>query len=269
MEYILLILLGIVAGTMGSLVGLGGGIITVPALLFFQRMGWLSQPLEHQNIVAISLMAIIFTAFASTLTNHKYGRIDFKSGLIFFLGAGPAVAIGAWAGMYVPEGVFYILFGMLMLFTTYLLSVRDRIKPLDVNSDISRVFTCQGVTHRYSFNRYIAIAISALAGFIAGIFGVGGGSFYVPMMVILFKFPVYVATATSMFMILLATIVGSISHVMLGNVVLLYVLFVGLGAYLGGVIGPTLASRLSGRTILVILRLIIVVVAIQMILKGI
>ena len=269
MEYILLILLGIVAGTMGSLVGLGGGIITVPALLFFQKMGWLSQPLEHQNIVAISLMAIIFTAFASTLTNHKHGRIDMKSGLIFFLGAGPAVAIGAWAGMYVPEGIFYILFGMLMLFTTYLLSVRDRIKPLDINSDISRVFTCQGVTHRYSFNRYIAIAISALAGFIAGIFGVGGGSFYVPMMVILFKFPVHVATATSMFMILLATVVGSISHVMLGNVVLLYVLFVGLGAYLGGVIGPTLASRLSGRTILVILRLIIVVVAIQMILKGI
>lgn len=269
MEYIILILLGIVAGTMGSLVGLGGGLVTVPVLLFFQQMGWLSQPLEHQNIVAISLMAIIFTAFASTITNYKHERIDIKSGLIFFLGAGPAVAIGALVGMYVPEGIFYILFGILMLFTTYLLSVRDRIKPLDVKSDISREFTCQGVTHRYSFNRYIAIGISAIAGFIAGIFGVGGGSFYVPMMVILFKFPVHVATATSMFMILLATIVGSISHIMLGNVVLLYALFVGAGAYLGGILGPNLAARLSGRTVITILRLIIVVVAVQMILKGI
>ncbi len=269
MEYVLLILTGIVAGSMGSLIGLGGGIITVPVLLFFNEMGWFSQHLEHQQIVALSLMAIIFTSAASTITNYKLKRICFKSGLIFFIGAGPAVILGAMAGKFLSGGLFYILFGILMFFTTYLLTVRDKIKPLRIRYNISRSFISQGVEHNFSFNSYLAIAISAAAGFFAGIFGIGGGSIYVPMMVILFKFPVHIATATSMFIILLTSIIGGISHILLGNVVLLYVITIGIGAYIGGALGPIIAARLSSNTLVLILRLVIIIVAIQLILKGI
>lgn len=269
MEYVLLILTGIVAGSMGSLIGLGGGIVTVPVLLFFNEAGWFPQPLEHQQIVALSLMAIIFTSTAATLTNYKHKRIDIKSGLIFFAGAGPAVILGAFIGGYVSSGIFYVLFGALMLFTTYVLAVRDRIKPLDVKSNISCTFTLQGVEHKYSFNSYIGMGISAFAGFIAGLFGIGGGSIYVPMMIVFFKFPAHVATATSMFIILLTSVIGSISHIFLGNVIWAYVLVIGIGAYLGGAIGPTLAAHLSSKTLVSILRIVIVLVAIQLIYKGI
>lgn len=269
MDFLLLVILGLVAGTFGSLIGLGGGIITVPILLFFNELGWFPQPLEHQEIVALSLMAIIFTSVAATITNYKHKRIHFKTGLILFIGAAPAVVLGAIVGEFISGGLFYILFGVFMLFTNYLLSIQDRIKPLKIRNNISRSFSLQGEKFNYSYNSYFVIVVSAVAGFLAGIFGIGGGSIYVPMMIILFRFPVHIAAATSMFVILLTSIIGSLSHVFLGNFILLYVIAIGIGAYIGGAIGPSIAARLRSNTLVLILRLVLIIIAIKLIIEGI
>lgn len=268
MDFLLLFFIGIIAGTIGSLVGLGGGIIIVPALLFLQSLGILGHSLEHQNIVAISLMAIIFTSLSSSISNYRNNKIDIKSGLIFFIGVGPAVILGTIASEYIDERQFYILFGLLMFLTTYLITIKDKIKPVKLKCNMIRHCEFDGLQYEYSYNIYLGIIISAVAGFIAGLFGIGGGSIFVPMMLILFKFPIQVATATSMFIILMLSIVGSISHIFLGNIIISYVIFIGIGAYIGGAIGPIISSRVSSKTLINILKLVIVIIAIQMIFKG-
>jgi len=270
LEGVVLFLIGLISGTFGSVVGLGGGVIIVPSLLFFQSLGLFSHPLSPQNAVGISLMVMIFTAFAATLFNYKQKRVDVKSGLFFFLASGSAATIGAMINKYIQLKQFYILFGIVMLFITYMLTRQNKMKPKNVKWSVIREYIDgEGNKYEYGYNKLVAFSITGFAGLLAGLFGIGGGAILVPMMVILFRFPPHVATATSMFIILMSASIGSVSHIILGNIIFLYVLFIGPGAFIGGRLGSLIASKLSSKTLVTLLQVIIILVAIQMIYKGI
>lgn len=270
MEWIILFLIGLIASTFGSIVGLGGGVIIVPTLLMAESAGILSYPLEPQNAVGISLMVIVFNAISSTLYNYKQKIVDLKSGLFFFIASGPATMLGAFLSEYMKIKQFYILFGLVMLITTYLLSKQKKMKPVKISWDVTKEYTDkEGNIHTYGYNRLASFLITGIAGLIGGLFGIGGGAILVPMMVLLFYFPIHVATATSSFIILLSSSLGSISHLVLGNVILYYVVFLGIGAYIGGRLGAYIATRLSSRALITALRVVIILVAVQMIYKGI
>lgn len=83
MEYFILIILGLIAGTIGSLVGLGGGIVIVPSLLFLSGFTGLFHHVTPQMAVGTSLFVIIFTGLSSTIAYMKYKTVDYKSGLLF------------------------------------------------------------------------------------------------------------------------------------------------------------------------------------------
>ena len=80
LEYIMLLFIGLIAGTVGSLVGLGGGIIIVPLLIGLHS-------LSPQLAVGTSMVTVVFTGLSSTLTYMKHKRVDYKSGLILFIGS--------------------------------------------------------------------------------------------------------------------------------------------------------------------------------------
>lgn len=269
MEWTILVAIGLIAGTFGGIIGLGGGIIIVPSLLFVSSLGLLSYTLEHQNAVGISLMVMIFITTASTLYNYKQKRVDIKSGLSFFFASGPAAILGAITSNYVPSKHFSIIFGVLMLAVTYLLSKQKEIKPKKIKWSVTREYIDgEGNRYEYGYNRKVSFAVTGFAGFLSGLLGIGGGVILIPMMVILFRFPVHVATATSMFIILLSASMGSILHITSGNVIFIYVLIIGIGAYIGGRIGAFVSSKMSGKSLIIALRLVIIVVGIQMIYKG-
>ena len=269
MDWIILIAIGLIAGTFGSVVGLGGGVIMVPALLFVNSFGLFKYSVEHQNAVAISLMAMIFIAISSTLYNYKQKKVDVKSGLFFFLASGPAAILGSFINKYIELKQFYILFGIVMLIITYLLSRQKKMKPKHIKWDVMREYVDnKGIHYEYGYNRLVSFIITGIAGMLSGLFGIGGGTILVPMMVILFHFPPHVATATSMFIIILSASTGSISHIFLGNVIFTYVLFIGAGAYIGGRLGAYINTRMSSQALINFLRIMIVVVALQMIYKG-
>ena len=269
LEWIIMFLIGMIAGTFGSIVGLGGGIIVVPALLFINSVGVLSVPILPQNAVGISLMVIIFTAIASTVYNYKQNKVDIKSGLFFFLASGSFALVGSYINQYIELKQFYIIFGLVMIFITYLLSKKKNKKAVNVSWHVIKHHIDEsGEEWEYGYNKVIAFAVSGFAGLLAGLFGIGGGAILVPMMVILFHFPPHIATATSMFIILLSATVGSISHLVLGNIIFIYVLMIAPGAYLGGKLGSFLATKLSSQGLIKLLRIVIILVAIQMIYKG-
>jgi len=72
-----------------------------------------------------------------------------------------------------------------------------------------------------------------------------------------------------MFIILMSASVGSIAHIIQGNIIFIYVLIIGTGAYIGGRLGAYISTKISSKTLIVLLRLIIVLIAGQMIYKGI
>ncbi len=267
--YVLLVLVGFLAGTVGSLVGLGGGIIIVPSLLV---LGYFYPQFAHitpQIAVGTSLLLVVLTSLSSTIFYMKEKRIDFQSGLLFFIGSGPGAILGAYLTRYFQSDYFFIAFGIFMILVAAILTFQDRFKRRKIKWDVPRTFVDgSGEKYEYGYHRATAITISVLVGLISGLFGIGGGTLLVPMMIILFSFPPHVATATSMFIILLSSIFGSATHVIQDNIDWIAALLLAPGAWIGGKTGAWISTKLSGKGLMIALRLALVLVAIRMIMKG-
>jgi hypothetical protein len=266
--YLLLLLIGLVSAAFGSLVGLGGGIIIVPALIFLDPV-WLHLGITTPVAVGTSLLVLIITALSSTLAFIKQKRVDFRSGWLFFTTSGPASMLGAYLTSVFHPKQFQLWFGCFMLLMAILMIARQYMKPLEIRWKIRKTFTdAAGAVFEYGYSLIAALAIGFCVGFVSGLFGIGGGSLFVPMMVLLFAFPPHVATATSMFVIFLSSITGSAAHVLEGEISWLSALFLAPGAWIGGKIGARIASRMSGSRLLWLLRLTLFVLALRLIWEG-
>lgn len=271
MEWIILVIVGVLASSLGSLIGMGGGIIVVPALLYLATLPEFSH-LTPQVVVGTSLFTMIFTGLSSTLAYMKLKTVDYKSGLIFLIGSGPGSILGAWVTEKLDLHSFNLYFGLFIIFVSFVLMIKDKLKPLPFRKDkgVVRQFTDNiGRNFEYGFSPIVAILISFVVGFLSGIFGIGGGSLMVPTMIILFFFPPHVAVATSMFMILPTAILSSITHITLGNVNWLYALALVPGAWIGAKVGVFLNTKLKSKTIVWIIRIILIVVGVRLMYQGI
>lgn len=105
--YFILFTLGLIAAIIGSLIGLGGGVIIVPALLLFQEHFGALSHITPQIAVGTSIVIIIFTATSSTLTYAKKRKVDVGSGLFFFLASGPGAMLGAYINQFFSEALFF------------------------------------------------------------------------------------------------------------------------------------------------------------------
>lgn len=267
-HFLLLLGIGAAAAVFGSVVGLGGGIIIVPSLILFSPLLF-GEPMSHATAVGTSLFVLIFTAAASTLTYVRQNRVDFRSGWLFFITSGPGALVGAAVTPLLGGNAFQFAFGLFMLAMAVLLAVRDRLKPLRIQWKIMRTHVDpHGNEHHYGYHIVPVLAIGFFVGLVSGLFGIGGGSLFVPLMVLLFRFPPHVATATSMFVILLSAVLGSVSHLVQGNIDFWAAAALAPGAVFGGWAGAKIASRLSSRHLLLVLRLTLFAFSLYMIWKS-
>ncbi|WP_226670641.1 sulfite exporter TauE/SafE family protein [Metabacillus litoralis] len=267
MDYLLLLFGGLLAGTVGSLVGLGGGIIIVPLLLGLGTISSLPN-ISPQVAVGTSMIAVVFTGLSSVLFYFKNKQVDVKSGMIFFVTSGPGAILGAWLNKLIYTNLFSLYFGIFMILVSLLLMIRKKIIPLEHSkqSTIIRTVTApNGGTFSYGFNLTLALSISFVVGVISGLFGIGGGSLLVPSMILLFSFPSQIAVATSMLIVFLSAILSSITHITLGNVNWVYVLMLIPGAWFGGKLGAIINNKLNDKIIISLLRIILIVIGLRMI----
>jgi uncharacterized protein len=271
MEFVLLLVLGVLAGTIGSLVGLGGGIIIVPALLYLGGSTSLISEITPQVAAGTSLIVIIFTGLSSTLAYYKQKTVDYKSGLIFFIGGGPAGILGAWANKQLNVDSFSLWFGLFMILISFVLMIKDKIKPLkrEQNKGIWRTYIdSSGNERTYGFQPATGILVAFIVGFLGGLLGIGGGSLMVPAMILVFLFPPHIAVATSMFLLFLTSVMSSAAYVVMGNINWLYALALVPGAWMGGKWGAALNRRLPSKMIVRLLRIVLIIVGIRLIYEG-
>ncbi len=271
MEWIILVLIGLIAGSLGSLMGLGGGIIVVPALMILSGYVGILAGITPQVAVGTSLLIMIFTGLSSTLAYLKQKTVDLKSGWLFFAGSGP----GALVGVYLNNGIdvqsFLLYFGTFIIFVSFVLMIRKHLKPLKLTKRGIRrqYFNEAGESIEYGYHPFVALSIAFVVGMFSGLFGIGGGSLMVPAMILMFGFPPHRAVATSMFMIFLSAILSSVSHIALGNVNWLYALALVPGAWFGGKLGAAINQRLKSDTVVNILRIFLIIIGVRLIYQGI
>jgi uncharacterized protein len=268
-EWVILFCVGLFAGTLGSLVGIGGGIIIVPILLYLATVFASLSSFSAQLAAGTSLLIVMLTAISSVIAFHKQKRIDYRSGVLFFVGAGPGSLVGAYFSNFFSTDSFLLGFGVFLLLLSLLLMLKDKLKPISFSHVIERTYTdSSGEIHHYGFHTPTAIIVSFVIGIISSLFGIGGGAMLVPMMLMIFRFPPLVATATSMFVIFLSSVTGSFTHILQGHISWLVLILIAPGSWIGGKLGAYLSQKMSNRVLLIIFRITLVLVAIKMVLDG-
>ncbi|MDQ0159522.1 sulfite exporter TauE/SafE family protein [Alkalibacillus salilacus] len=272
----IMFIIGLLSAFVGSIAGLGGGVIFVPVLLFLATFSDAFSWVTPQNVVAMSLIVMIFTGLSSTLTFLKRQRVDVFSGSLFLSGSIPGALTGVYVNQFVAVDTFQFYFGLLMLLVTAMFFVKKMLikenhvpKVKDGRLRVVRTFELSGQATTYSYNAVLGIFIAFFVGMMSGLFGVGGGSLMVPAMILLFGFPAHIAAPTSMFMIFFSSFTSSVAHISAGHVMWLYTLMSIPGSWLGGYLGAVVNQRLNGRTIEWILRMIMIIIGIRLIIQSI
>ena len=271
MEFVLLAIVGLLSGIVGALIGLGGGVILVPAMLFLVATVAFFPDLSPQQIVGLSVIMMIFTGFSSTLSYINVKTVDYRSALIFFAGSAPGTVVGAFVNKGLDLPSFNLYFGILLVFLSLLLLVRDKLKVVYwfVENGKKNTFTdSMNKEYVYGYPIWFALLLTFGVGFASGLFGIGGGSIMVPAMILLFLFPPHVAVGTSMLMVFLSSIINSITHISLGNVPWIYTLAIVPTAYIGAKIGASLNKKMKSETLVVILRLALLILGLRSIYEG-
>ena len=271
MVYVLLLIIGICSGIVGALVGLGGGVVLVPATLFIGVTLGMIPDLTPQLVVGLSAVMMIFTGLSSTLSYMKAKIVDYRSGFIFFIGSIPGTIVGANVNKGLDLPSFNIFFGIFLIILSIVLLVRDKLKPIEwfVKNGTNREFIDpQGKKYVYGYPVWFALLFCFFVGMISGLFGIGGGALLVPAMIILFLFPPHVAVATSMFLVFLSSLVNSASHIYLGNVPWLYTIPVIPAAYIGAKLGARLNKQMKSEKVVLALRVILLLLGMRSIIDS-
>lgn len=271
MMILISILIGLLAAFIGSLVGLGGGIILVPSLLFLGTTTEMFSWVTPQVIVGVSLMAMMFNGLASTIGYLQLKRVDIKTGLLFLSGSIPGSFAGAKLNVFIDTNHFSLYLGLLMIVIFILLFIdRDKLssgKTLKL-SERTRTFKIGQEVYQYNVHPFPAFILSFVVGLISSLFGISGGSIIVPSMILFFGIPVEIAIGTSMFMIFFISLISAMTHAFLGHMMWKYVAFFMIGAYLGGFFGSKIGPRLKGNFLVWLLRIIVLIAAIRLIVDG-
>ncbi|MFC4558671.1 sulfite exporter TauE/SafE family protein [Virgibacillus kekensis] len=268
MVYIICMLIAVIAAFIGSLIGLGGGIVLIPSLIFMHHFTDAFEWATPQVIVGISLVTMVFTAMSSTVSYFKKGRVDYKTGMLFLTGSIPGGIFGSWLNQYVEMESFSLYFGILTIAISMLFLIKRKPGKTVKDESKGRTFMLEGENHYYNVSVFPAFIISLVVGLISGLFGIGGGSIMVPAMIILFGIPIHIATATSMFMIFFISVISAGTHVYLGHIIWEYAIFFIPGAWIGGTLGAKVNQMIKGNKLEWLLRVVLVVIGLRLIIEG-
>jgi uncharacterized protein len=210
---------GLVAGILGGLVGVGGGVIMIPLMTEILRF-------RQQEAHGTSLVAVVFTAMAGSFIYYLHGSADIPASALLAAMALCTVRFGAKYCCFLPEwklkryfGVFLLMMALLLLAKPFLPHAVEGASPVWI--------------------RWCVLAVlGVLTGFVSGMLGVGGGIFMVPMMVIFAGIAQHTAQGISLLAMIPASAVGAWTHFQAGNTrkSLLPGLIAGvlIGVYAGG-----------------------------------
>jgi hypothetical protein len=245
-ENLWLVPLGFVAGVIGSIIGLGGGIVIVPVLAILG--------IPHTVASSSSLFAAFSNSVASTASYAKQKRIDYKNGLRLGLFSTPGTILGAVLSGQATSDAFKILFGIVLVASCYYLFVKRNLESKQSTISAKMLVMSSG--------------ISFFAGILSSFFGIGGGIVFVPLMIIGLGLAVKNATATSQLILMFSSAFGMITHALLGHANFEYAALLSIGAFAGGLVGARLSLEIKENKIRLLIMVAILAAAVKLFLDA-
>jgi len=263
-DLIFLPLLALPVGVLAAMVGVGGGIFIVPLLTLIYDF-------KTPEAIGTSLAMIIFTSIFSTVSYSRQKRIDYKVGLVLSVATIPGAIVGALAANIINPAQLGLIFGIFLVFVALrMLFTYNWGKQEAKRTDKfwhRKIIDSDGTIFEYYSDLRKGFPLSFFGGFFSGLLGIGGGVVMVPIMHFLMDFPIHLAVATSMFIMIFTSLAGASTHFTLGNVYFEYMILLCVGIIFGTQVGAYISKRTSGKTLRRVFGVIVILVSIMMIQK--
>ena len=273
--YIGLAFTGFGAGLLGALLGIGGGVFVVPALILIFGV-------PELKAIGTSNVAVVATSTAGASTYVRSRLANIRLGLVLLISTTLAALVSSLVASLLPARLLSGLFAIVLFYVaiTMLRSGKTKdlsLRPLERGDRTSQALGLEGTYHdaasgqteRYSpRNVRSGMGISALAGVMAGLLGVGGGIIQMPVMNLLMRIPLKVATGTSNFMIGVTATSAAFVRYANGDVDPLLAVPTALFVFLGAKVGAWLVPRTPNARLKMIFGWVSIVIALLMIMRA-
>jgi len=268
----LLVLTGMTVGMVGGFIGVGGGYMVTPALIVFGFPGYMASGIDVMHIAGKSVVA--------TVRHRQLGNIDWILGLAMVGGAMMGVEMGVrllnytkalgLSGIALLTGSVGIMIGLFVYTQLETHKAQKKINELTLaGKTVGRELRVSTIplffqsialkpivrchTARLVISMWVIVIVGIATGVLAGFFGVGGGFIRVPALVYMVGATTHIAVGTDLLEIVVSGGYGALRQYMSGNVDMIAVFFMIIGAMFGAQFGSIATSFVRGPAIRYIL----------------
>lgn len=214
-------LISFLACSIGSLIGIGGGVIIVPLLL---GMGVPKELAAFSSSAAVLAMAIL-----SSITYKKRNQGSIKTAALMGIGSIPGSTIGVAINKMVSQEIFDLLFATVIILLIIVMVIKSKLPPIKLKG-------------------WVIPIIGVFVGILSGTFGIGGGPIIVPCLLVLFSFNHREASATSVYITLITTANALLTHIVNGNTDMSLAIFMIPAAIIGSKFGTYYNKKVKEGT---------------------
>jgi uncharacterized membrane protein YfcA len=257
-----IMLVGVLAGLLGALFGIGGGIIIVPIMTLFFG-------LTAMEAAAVSLVGIVATSAGGTSYYIKNGVTNVRLGLLLEIGTVIGSIIGAAIAVFIADWAVMVVFSAVIIISGLKMIVGRTTSRVSDKGEFSYHDVKDGKEYRYDVNhRAGGLAACGFAGVISSLTGVGGGVIKVPVMNLYMGVPIKAATATSNYMVGITAFTGAIIYFLSGHVIIDTAAFVAIGTFIGALVGSSVTRFIDTASLKRYFSILLFVIATIMLLQA-
>jgi uncharacterized membrane protein YfcA len=261
------------AGLLGSLLGLGGGIIVVPALTLLLGI-------DIRYAIGASIVSVIATSSGAAAGYVKEHMTNLRVAMFLEIGTTTGALSGAFLAGMIGGRWLYVIFGLIMGYSAVAMfrkrnqAVSVQVPP-DVWADRMRLHDRyydeaeQRVIDYHVTHTPMGLGLMYVAGVVSGLLGIGSGALKVPAMDLAMRLPIKVSTATSNFMIGVTAAASAGVYFARGDIDPFIAAPVAAGVLLGATGGSLLLGRLQSSVIRIVFVIVLLWVSLEMLIKGI
>ncbi len=237
-QTVILAIVFLLVSTVFSMLGMGGGILYVPILLFA------GYGMEHAP--GISLILIAATSLAALSHFWKNKKVDWKLAFVIDPPTDIMAFVGGYFSALIPEPLLRsILVCILIVAGILMLKGRKDVTVPGVRKEHWWLWHREFHGERYTVNLPLVLSATALIGLLSGMLGITGGIIKLPIMVLLCGVPMDIAVATSTVMVAVTALSGIAGHAMNGHVDWRTGLILAIAAVIGGLLGSRISIKMN------------------------
>lgn len=267
-----LALISVAAGVLGSLVGLGGGVVIVPVLTLVYHV-------DIRLAIGASIVSVIATSSGAAAAYVKERMTNLRVGMFLEIATTTGALSGAYLTTYLPARLLFVVFGLVLGYSAFATFRRRHVaRPLAVSGDrIANYLNLHGSYYDTAEHEEIpykvvgtklGLGLMYVAGLVSALLGIGSGALKVPALDSAMHLPMKVSSATSNFMIGVTAAASAGVYFVRGQIDPIIAAPVAIGVLCGATFGARVLGRITSRTVRIVFVVVLVAISLEMLQKG-